>query len=190
MDLVTIHTKLRAPLHHANTTRIKYHWSITGDNGKHMQVGGVFLGNFLKPDPKIYIPKPSWGNHWAIMREAGLPTERYRYYSRKSNGLDFQGMPEDVEGAGDGNVVLLHACVHNPTGCDPSEDQWKQIAAVVREKGHIAFFNSAYQGFASGDAEKDAFALRYFVSEGLPVVLAQSFAKNVGLYGERCAALS
>jgi len=99
-------------------------------------------------------------------------------------------MLEDIGNAPDKSVILLHACAHNPTGCDPSHEQWKEIASLIQKKQHIAFFDSAYQGFASGDAEKDAWALRYFVSQGLPVLLAQSFAKNFGLYGERCGTLS
>lgn len=154
------------------------------------RVGAAFLAKFLTEGTKVYIPTPTWGNHWAIFREAGIGTEAYRYYSRVSNGLDFEGMVEDIESAPDRSVILLHACAHNPTGCDPSQEQWEQIADIVEKKGHLVFFDSAYQGFASGDAEKDAFALRFFTSKGLPVMLAQSFAKNFGLYGERCGTFS
>jgi aspartate aminotransferase len=99
-------------------------------------------------------------------------------------------MLEDLEGAPDGSVILLHACAHNPTGCDPNSEQWRALMDVLKKKGHLVFFDSAYQGFASGDAEADAQALRNVVEEGLPVLLAQSFAKNFGLYGERCGTLS
>jgi aspartate aminotransferase len=154
------------------------------------RVGGTFLAQFLPKGTKIFIPVPTWGNHWKIMAEAGLETEKYRYYSRVTNGLDYDGMLEDIKGAPDGSVILLHACAHNPTGCDPTEDQWKEICSLVQSKKHIVFFDSAYQGFASGDSEQDAFALRYFVDQGVPVMLAQSFAKNFGLYGERCGTFS
>ena len=100
------------------------------------------------------------------------------------------GLLADIQNAPDGSIILLHACAHNPTGCDPTMDQWKLIADALEAKGHVAFFDSAYQGFASGDAERDAAALRYVVGRGLPVLLAQSFAKNFGLYGERCGTLS
>jgi len=119
-----------------------------------------------------------------------VQTEAYRYYSRATNGLDFEGLMEDLENAPDRSVILLHACAHNPTGCDPNEEQWEAIASIIEKKGHLAFFDSAYQGFASGDAEKDAFALRFFTSRKIPVMLAQSFAKNFGLYGERCGTFS
>jgi len=85
-------------------------------------------------------------------------------------------------------VVLLHSCAHNPTGVDPTQEQWKQIAAVIRERRHFPFFDTAYQGFASGDLAKDAWAIRYFAQEGFELCVAQSFAKNFGLYGERAGA--
>ena len=130
------------------------------------------------------------GNHVAIFKEAGLDVRRYRYYNAKTNGLDYGGMLEDLNGAPDGSIILLHACAHNPTGCDPTMEQWKAISDKIGAKSHHVFFDSAYQGFASGDAEADASALRLFVEEGHNVALAQSFAKNFGLYGERTGTFS
>mmetsp|Transcript_22699 Transcript_22699/g.33920 ORF Transcript_22699/g.33920 Transcript_22699/m.33920 type:complete len:450 (-) Transcript_22699:77-1426(-) len=153
------------------------------------RIGGAFLAKFA-PTNKIYIPNPTWGNHLAIFQECGLEVERYRYYSRKTNGLDLSGMVEDIKNAPNGSIILLHACAHNPTGCDPTKEEWKMLSDLCKEKELIVFFDSAYQGFASGDAEADAFALRMFVDEGHNVMLAQSFAKNFGLYGERCGTLS
>jgi aspartate aminotransferase len=154
------------------------------------RIGGTFLARFLPATTKIYIPVPTWGNHWNIMADAGLSAEPYRYYSRATNGLDYAGMMQDIDAADDGSVILLHACAHNPTGCDPTHEQWKEVCTLMQKKKHIAFFDSAYQGFASGDAEQDAFSLRYFCSQNVPVMLAQSFAKNFGLYGERCGTFS
>jgi aspartate aminotransferase len=153
------------------------------------RIGGAFLSKFA-PTNKIYIPDPTWGNHLAIFEEAGLDVQRYRYYNRATNGLDLSGMIEDINNAPDGSIILLHACAHNPTGCDPSKEEWKVLSDLCKKKGLIVFFDSAYQGFASGDAEADGFALRMFVEEGHTVMLAQSFAKNFGLYGERCGTLS
>lgn len=130
------------------------------------------------------------GNHWKIFEECGLETKPYRYYDRSTNGLDLKGLLDDLNNAESGSIILLHACAHNPTGCDPSMDDWKQITDILEKKKHVAFFDSAYQGFASGDAERDAAAFRYVVKRGLPVLLAQSFAKNFGLYGERCGTFS
>lgn len=99
-------------------------------------------------------------------------------------------MVEDIKQAPEHSIILLHGCAHNPTGCDPTMEQWKAISSVIQAKNHYVFFDVAYQGFATGDAERDAGALRYFVREGHSVGLAQSFAKNFGLYGERCGTLS
>jgi aspartate aminotransferase len=101
-----------------------------------------------------------------------------------------KGMLEDIYKAPSGSIILLHACAHNPTGCDPTIAEWKQIISIVSEKEHVAFFDSAYQGFASGNAEQDAQPFRYAVSQNVPILLAQSFSKSFGLYGERCGTLS
>ena len=90
----------------------------------------------------------------------------------------------------EGSCILLHACAHNPTGMDPTVDQWKEISNVAKEKNLLPFFDSAYQGFASGDARKDAAAVRMFVEDGHNIAVVQSFSKNFGLYGQRIGALS
>jgi aspartate aminotransferase, mitochondrial len=154
------------------------------------RIGGHFLADFYTKSRHIYLPVPTWGNHHKIFAACGLTVKTYRYYDRLTNTLDLEGMMEDLQQADDGAIVLLHACAHNPTGCDPSAEQWQALFDLIRAKGHLIFFDSAYQGFASGDAEKDASALRHAVREGLPVLLAQSFAKNFGLYGERCGTVS
>jgi len=156
------------------------------------RIGGEFLRLALPPTTAIYIPTPTWANHWKIFDHCGFTTKPYRYYDAATNALDLDGLLQDLRAAPDRSVVLLHACAHNPTGCDPTRDQWRQIAQVLKEKQHVAFLDSAYQGFASGDAENDAWALRFLVREHpeIPLLLAQSFAKNFGLYGERCGTLS
>ena len=85
---------------------------------------------------------------------------------------------------------MLHACAHNPTGVDPTNEQWKEISEACKLRSHLVFFDLAYLSFASGDPDKDGWALRYFVDQGHPIALAQSFAKNFGLYGERVGAFS
>lgn len=153
------------------------------------RVGGTFLSTFW-PNHPIYCPNPTWGNHINIFDECGLDVRRYRYYDRANNGLDLTGMLKDIQRAPRGSIILLHACAHNPTGCDPTIHEWKQIISVIGQRDHLAFFDCAYQGFASGDAEADAAAFRYAVSQKIPIVLAQSFAKSFGLYGERVGTLS
>lgn len=104
--------------------------------------------------------------------------------------MDFQGLIEDIAAAPAGSVVLLHMCAHNPSGVDPSDEQWQEILRIVREKNLLPFFDNAYQGFVSGDPNVDAYPVRLFAEvEGMNMIVACSFAKNMGLYGERCGAL-
>ncbi|MED6193212.1 L-asparaginase 1 [Stylosanthes scabra] len=142
------------------------------------------------PTSQIYIPVPTWANHHNIWRDAGVPMKTFRYYHPESRGLDFSGLMEDIKNAPDGSFFLLHACAHNPTGVDPSEEQWREISSLIKVKGHFPFFDMAYQGFASGDPERDAKAIRIFLEDGHLIGLAQSYAKNMGLYGQRVGCLS
>ena len=87
--------------------------------------------------------------------------------------MNFEGFIHSLQDAPERSAFLLHACAHNPTGVDPTEEQWKVIAQVILEKKHYAFFDCAYQGFASGDLDKDAWAVRYFVELGVPLLVCQ-----------------
>ncbi|KAJ8604164.1 hypothetical protein CTAYLR_008577 [Chrysophaeum taylorii] len=142
--------------------------------------------------PIVYVPSPTWGNHPNIAKDAGLEVRRYRYLDDKTKtSLDFEGLMEDLEHTVEpGSAILLHACAHNPTGVDPSREQWARISRALAQKDVQVFFDCAYQGFASGDPENDAWAIRKFVEDGHNILLAQSYAKNFGLYGERVGALS
>lgn len=99
-------------------------------------------------------------------------------------------MIEDLRAEKGPAVVLLHACAHNPTGVDPTMEQWQKLSEVCHETGHFVLFDNAYQGFATGDLEKDSAAFRYFIEDGHKVALCQSFAKNFGLYGQRVGMFS
>lgn len=136
------------------------------------------------------MPNPTWSNHFQIFGDCGLEVKTYRYYDAKTIGLDLNGLLADVKAAPAGSVFLLHAAAHNPTGVDPTQQQWVQISDAIKAAGHFVLFDSAYQGFASGDPVRDAFAVRHFVAEGHQVAIAQSFAKNFGLYGQRVGALT
>ncbi len=94
----------------------------------------------------MYIPNPTWGNHLNIVKKAGLNPEYYRYFDYKHNNLDLKGYLHDIDRAEDGSVFLLHACAHNPTGCDPTTQQWQTIADAMLKKKHVVFMDSAYQG--------------------------------------------
>lgn len=179
--------------------------SISGTGA--LRIGGAFLARHYPHSKVIYLPTPSWGNHTPIFRDSGLEVRNYRYFDKGTVGLDFEGLKADLkvchrervslpaiyatfQAAPEQSIVLLHACAHNPTGIDPTPEQWKEISDIVQEKKLFPFFDMAYQGFASGSTSRDAFAVRHFVSQGHQVALAQSFAKNMGLYGERVGAFS
>ncbi|XXG55857.1 hypothetical protein AAC387_Pa03g3424 [Persea americana] len=155
-----------------------------------LRVGAEFLARHYH-QRTIYIPQPTWGNHPKVFTFAGLSVKTYRYYDPATRGLNFQGLLEDLGSAeASGAIVLLHACAHNPTGVDPTLDQWEQIRQLMRSKALLPFFDSAYQGFASGSLDADAQPIRMFVADGGELLAAQSYAKNMGLYGERVGALS
>jgi aspartate aminotransferase len=151
--------------------------SISGTGA--LRIGGAFLAKFYPGAKDIYIPNPSWANHGAVFTDSGLKVQKYRYYNKDTIGLDFEGMIADIKAAPKGSLFLFHACAHNPTGVDPTPEQWKEIEAAVKAQGHYSFFDMAYQGFASGNIDTDAFAVRYFVEKGHNICLAQSFAKNM-----------
>ncbi len=154
------------------------------------RVAGEFFARFVGQGAKIYMPDPTWGNHIPIMKDSGLEPAKYKYYKADSCSYDHEGFMSDIASNPDESVYLIHACAHNPTGCDPSKEQWRELSQQLLKKKAIVFFDCAYQGFASGNAEQDAYAIRLFVEEGHNIMLAQSFAKNFGLYGQRVGTLS
>ena len=149
---------------------------------------GAELVKVVTPGAKLWISDPSWENHRALFSAAGFTVETYPYYGADGE-LDFPGLIGALERIPAGDLVLLHACCHNPTGLDLSQDQWRQIARIVRERGLTPFLDTAYMGFAEG-LEADAFSVRLFASDGGPLLVSFSFSKSLSLYGERVGALS
>ncbi|KAG1243778.1 hypothetical protein G6F65_022193 [Rhizopus arrhizus] len=121
-------------------------------------MGADFLRQLL-PTSKVLISNPSWENHRALCERAGFEVGTYSYYDATTRGLNFDAMLADLKAAPAKTVVVLHACCHNPTGVDPTADQWKQIAAVVKENNLVPFLDIAYQGFGEGLTE-DASVVR------------------------------
>lgn len=154
-----------------------------------LRIGAAFLSRFYS-SKQIYFPSPTWGNHNPIFKDSGMNISTYRYYDPKTCGFDFKGALEDISKIPEGSVILLHACAHNPTGVDPKPEQWQEMSQVIKKRNLYPYFDMAYQGFASGDINKDAYALRLFIKDGHKLCLAQSFAKNMGLYGERAGAFT
>jgi len=155
-----------------------------------LRVAGEFLARTLNYSV-VYGSDPTWENHKLVFINAGFKEYRsYRYWNPTTRGLDLEGMLEDLRAAPENAVVILHAVAHNPTGVDPTPEQWKEIAKVVEERKLFPLLDSAYQGFASGDLDRDAWAVRYFVERGFELICCQSFAKNFGLYNERVGNLT
>jgi aspartate/tyrosine/aromatic aminotransferase len=159
--------------------------SISGTGS--LRVGFEFLGAYYPRT--VYISNPTWLNHKAIIEKSNMKWAEYPYYCPKTQGVNIKGMIEALSKAQSGSIVLLHACAHNPTGVDPTQVEWKEICEVMKKNSLVPYFDSAYQGFASGDLDKDAWAIRYFIEQGFQMLVSQSFAKNMGLYGERIGAL-
>lgn len=173
--------------------------TVSGTGACH--IGARFLADYLPKLPqdkkrKVWISDPTWVNHhliWDLVSSSStgshVEQRTYPYYHAPTRALDFEGMMKTLENEAEkGDVVLLHACAHNPTGIDPTRAQWLQIADLCERKELFPFFDSAYQGFASGDLDNDAWAIREFATRGMEICVAQSFSKNLGLYGQRVGA--
>ncbi|WP_107874249.1 amino acid aminotransferase [Neisseria weaveri] len=137
----------------------------------------------------VWISAPTWPNHNAIFNAVGMNICDYRYYDKNTHGLDWDGLIEDLSKAEAGDVVLFHGCCHNPTGIDPTPEQWKTLAKMSAEKGWLPLFDFAYQGFANG-LEEDAYGLRAFTKLNKELLVASSYSKNFGMYNERVGAFT
>ena len=153
-----------------------------------LKVGADFLKR-LNPSAQVLISDPSWENHRALFESAGFSVTPYPYYDAASRGLNFAAMLAALQLASPGTIVVLHACCHNPTGCDLSPAQWSQVVATLKARNLTPFLDMAYQGFGEGIAE-DGAVVGLLVSAGLEFLVATSFSKSFSLYGERVGALS
>ncbi len=153
-----------------------------------LKVGADFLKS-LKTGAKVLISDPSWENHRALFGGADFSIGTYRYYDAATRSIYFDGMLSDLNAAGPGTVVLLHACCHNPTGYDLSPAQWDQVIITLKTRNLLPFLDMAYQGFSAGLVE-DSEVIRKFAASGLVFCVANSFSKSFSLYGERVGALS
>jgi aromatic-amino-acid transaminase len=146
------------------------------------------LIKMASPKATVWVSNPTWPNHPSIIRYLGLNMAEYRYFDAESGGIDEAGMLEDLAKVAKGDIVLLHGCCHNPTGANPTADQWAKIADVLSARGAIPFVDLAYQGFGDG-LEADARATRLIASRFPEVLIAASCSKNFGIYRERTGVL-
>ncbi|NLS43344.1 aspartate/tyrosine/aromatic aminotransferase [BEV proteobacterium] len=136
---------------------------------------------------RIWVSNPSWPNHKNVFQAAGLEVCDYHYYDAAHHALDFDGMGKSLEAVQAGDVVLFHGCCHNPTGIDPTAQQWQALADLSAQRGWLPLFDFAYQGFARG-LEEDAEGLRIFAASHPELLVSSSYSKNFGLYNERVGA--
>lgn len=133
---------------------------------------------------KVWVSDPTWANHIPLIGNAGLALDTYPYFDKATASIRFDAMLDTLKTIPKGDVVLLHACCHNPTGADLTQDQWRQVAEVAQQQGWLPFIDSAYLGFGD-DLETDAFGMRLMVESVPEVIIAASCSKNFGLYRER-----
>ena len=153
-----------------------------------LKVGADLLAR-MNPKARVLISEPSWENHRALFEGAGFEVSTYPYYDAARHDVDFAAMLAALRAAAPRSVVVLHACCHNPTGCDLTPAQWKEVVAVLVERDLVPFLDMAYQGFGEGIAA-DGLAVELCLAAGLDFFVATSFSKSFSLYGERVGALS
>ena len=141
------------------------------------------------PKATVWLTQPTWPNHPQIFAAAGVPTKSFPYFDAKKNSLAFDAAIAAIEKIPAGDVIMLHGCCHNPTGIDPTPQQWEKLADTVYKQGLLPLLDFAYQGFADG-IEEDAVGLRAFTRPGKEMIVCSSFSKNFGLYCERVGALT
>ncbi len=151
-----------------------------------LKIGATFLKE--EAEHPLWIPSPTWPNHLGVFSHAGLQLEKYPYCDLKSHTLDFDALVSCLERLKPASIVLLHASCHNPTGIDPSLQEWKLLCQLFKRQRLIPFFDFAYQGFGMG-LEQDAEAVRLFLESGQEMLIAVSNAKNFSLYAERAGCL-
>ncbi|KAH8599089.1 aromatic-amino-acid aminotransferase [Bisporella sp. PMI_857] len=166
--------------------------SLSGTGALHL--AALFLKRCIATEKSlVYVTEPTWSNHHQVFQIVGFQTQAYTYYDPISKSLDILSFLDTLQKAPEGSVFVLHACAHNPSGCDPTQEQWRTIGEIMKRRNLFPLFDSAYLGISSGDYDADAYAIRYFTDElNLEVAICLSFAKNMGLYvGERvgCVAI-
>jgi len=153
-----------------------------------LRVGADLIRKF-NPAAKLWVSSPTWANHNGIFGAAGFEIKQYGYYNTESRDLDFDLLMDDLLKVPAGDVVVLHACCHNPSGVDLTTGQWRQVAELAARTGWIPFLDFAYQGFGDG-VDEDRFAIEQFAAAGTDCYVASSFSKNFGLYNERTGAIT
>ncbi len=158
-----------------------------GGSGSLRVAAGMILR--ARPGATLWVSTPTWANHEPLLGGAGLELKSYPYYDTANHVIEIDAMLDTLRAAPRGDLVLLHACCHNPSGLDPTEDEWRRIAEVIVEAGLVPFIDMAYQGFAQ-NLDDDAFIIRHLAAQVPEMIVANSCSKNFGLYRDRVGTLS
>jgi aspartate aminotransferase len=159
--------------------------STPGGTGA-LRVAAEFIKS-CKAGATIWVSNPTWANHTGLFKAAGLTVKTYPYYDYENKSLDFDGMLNALKEVSSDDVVLLHACCHNPSGMDLNNEQWQQVADVAKSVGFTPLVDMAYQGFGIG-LDEDAYGLRLLAETVKEMIVCSSCSKNFGLYRERIGA--
>ena len=149
---------------------------------------GAELIRAAAPAVTVHVSDPTWGNHTPLLGSSGLRLARYPYYDAAAHELRFEAMIEHLDRAAAGDVVLIHACCHNPTGADLDLRQWQTLTALLERRRLVPFLDLAYQGFGA-DLDADAAGVRLVTDHVPEALVAVSYSKNLGLYRERVGVL-
>jgi len=158
-----------------------------GGSGALRVAAGMILRS--SPDATVWVSEPTWANHVPLLAGAGVKLKPYPYYDTQNHVIKIDEMLAALREAPSGDIVLLHACCHNPSGLDPSTDDWRAIAEVIVERGLVPFIDMAYQGFAES-LDDDAFSVRHLAGRVAEMFVSTSCSKNFGLYRDRVGTLS
>ncbi|MGQ9813957.1 MAG: amino acid aminotransferase [Candidatus Roseilinea sp.] len=153
-----------------------------------LRVAGDFIKQML-PGRTVWLSNPTWPNHPNVFKAAGLPIDTYPYFDAAANALDFDAMTAKLKTLPEGDIVLLHGCCHNPTGIDPTPEQWQVIDEILDARKLLPLIDFAYQGLGDG-LDEDAAGVRALCRPGREMLICSSFSKNFGLYNERVGALT
>ncbi|MGI2100600.1 amino acid aminotransferase [Shewanella oncorhynchi] len=149
-------------------------------------------GDFIKrcnPNAVLWVSDPTWANHVGLFEAAGITVKTYPYYDYDSKSLKFDEMLAALSQVSPDDVVLFHACCHNPSGMDLTTEQWDKVVALTKEQGFTPLIDMAYQGFGDG-VDIDAYGVRQMAAAVDNMILCSSCSKNFGLYRERIGSCS
>ncbi|MCF1427965.1 MAG: aspartate/tyrosine/aromatic aminotransferase [Shewanella sp.] len=161
--------------------------STPGGTGA-LRVAADFIQR-CKPGATVWVSDPTWANHTGLFETAGLTVKTYPYYDYDNKSIKFDEMLACLSQIDEQDVVLLHACCHNPSGADLNQGQWDQVIDVIVSRGCMPLIDMAYQGFGEG-IDEDAYGVRAMASKVDNMLLCASCSKNFGLYRERIGACS